>query len=105
MVKVRVVNMRATVRSLTPHRGCFYQTKPNSAPLDKPPGGSAESAQLRNEAKSCAADQPARVALIGPNYDTKPNLALLSSQRGALKGPNYETNPTFPPLASHRRGR
>lgn len=83
MVKVRVMSMCAPARSLTPHRGGFYQTKPNSAPLDSPEW-SAERAQLRNEAKSCAAGHPAR---------------------GALQGRNYETKPTFPPLASHRRGR
>lgn len=83
MVKVRVMSMCAPVRSLTPHRGCFYQTKPNSAPLDSP-GWSTERAQLRNEAKSCAAVQP-----VG----------------GALQGRNYQTKPNFPPLASHRRGR
>ncbi len=36
-------------------------------------------------------------ALSVPNYETKPNLALLTSQRGALKGPDYQTKPTFPP--------
>ena len=73
-------------------------------PLSSQRGG-AEWAQLRNEAKFCAAEQPAQGALRVPNYETKPNLAPLTSQRGALKGPNYETKPTFPPLASHRRGR
>ena len=39
-------------------------------------------------------------ALEGPNYETKPNLALLSSQWEALKGSNYETKPNVPLVPS-----
>ncbi len=84
-------------------KGRNYETKPNLAPLASQLGerlegtstkqsqilrccpaseGGAERVQLRNEAKFCAAVQPARGGLKGLHYETKPNLALLAIQQG-----------------------